>query len=308
MNNSLFSRDGLSLDRLRSFLAVAEAGSIAKAAPDNLSRQAQMSRQIGELEAFFGTELTLRRGKALALSPAGERLAALVRQQFEDLRDFHREQHQQPKTFRIGAGASLLEWMVIPATKEIRHTLRGASLHLEVMRSRELVEAVREGSLDFAVVREDALSEEQRLKTSLRLISMTFHLCAARSLIPIGTKLGLSTVQNGRDLPWAVLSGGGQLDVKIRGILEATCPAMTPAVECTSLLQVKELVIRGVCAGILPSMGMHGLTEAGVVSREFEPLKNYGRPLVLHWNERQMRRREVAESTIKAIAASLRKT
>lgn len=308
MNNSLFSRDGLSLDRLRSFLAVAEAGSIAKAAPDNLSRQAQMSRQIGELEAFFGTELTLRRGKVLALSPAGERLAALVRQQFEDLRDFHREQHQQPKTFRIGAGASLLEWMVIPATKEIRHTLSGASLHLEVMRSRDLVEAVREGSLDFAVVREDALSEELRVKASLRLSSMTFHLCAARSLIPTGTKLGLSTVQNWRDLPWAVLSGGGQLDVKIRGILEAACPAMTLAVECTSLLQVKELVIRGVCAGILPSMGTHGLTEAGVVSREFEPLKDYGRPLVLHWNERQMRRREVAESTIKAIAASLRKT
>lgn len=306
MNDSLFSRDGLSLDRLRSFLAVAEAGSIAKAAPDNLSRQAQMSRQIGELEAFFGTELTLRRGKALALSPAGERLAALVRQQFEDLRDFHREQHQQPKTFRIGAGASLLEWMVIPATKEIRSAFRGASLHLEVRRSRELVEAVREGSLDFAVVREDALSEEQRLKTSLRLTSMSFHLCAARSLISNGTKQGLARTQDWGSLPWAVLTGGGQLDVKIRGILEIACPAMTPAVECTSLLQVKELVIRGVCAGILPSMGMQGLTEAGVVSREFEPLGDYGRPLVLHWNERQMRRREVAESTIKVIAGSLR--
>jgi DNA-binding transcriptional LysR family regulator len=306
MNDPIYSRDGLSLDRLRSFLAVAEAGSIAKAAPDSLSRQAQMSRQIGELEAFFGTELTVRRGKTLALSPAGERLAALVRQQFEDLRDFHREQHQQPKTFRLGAGASLLEWLVIPALKEIRKALKDASMRLEVMRSRELVEAVREGSLDFAVVREDALSEEQRLKASLRLASMTFHLCAARSLVPTGTKFGLSTAQNWRDLPWAILSGGGQLDAKIRGILEAACPAMKPAVECTSLLQVKELVICGVCAGILPSMGMQGLTEADVVSREFEPLKDYGRPLVLHWNERQMRRREVAESAIKAIARSLR--
>jgi DNA-binding transcriptional LysR family regulator len=306
MNDSLFSRDGLSLDRLRSFLAVAEAGSIAKAAPDNLSRQAQMSRQIGELEAFFGTELTLRRGKALALSPAGERLAALVRQQFEDLRDFHREQHQQPKTFRIGAGASLLEWMVIPATREIRNALRGASLHLEVMRSRELVEAGREGSLDFAVVREDALSEEQRLKTSLRLTSMSFHLCATRSLIPTGTKQGLARPQDWGSLPWAVLTGGGQLDAKIRSILETACPAMTPAVECTSLLQVKELLIRGVCVGILPSMGMQGLTEAGVVSREFEPLRDYGRPLVLHWNERQMRRRGVGEDVIKELAKKLR--
>jgi hypothetical protein len=76
-------------------------------------------------------------------------------------------------------------------------------------------------------------------------------------------------------------------------------------VECTSLLQVKELVIRGVCAGILPLMGMQGLTEAGVVSREIEPLKDYGRPLVLHWNERQMRRRGVGEDVIKELAKKL---
>ena len=65
-------------------------------------------------------------------------------------------------------------------------------------------------------------------------------------------------------------------------------------------------MIRGFCAGILPSLGMLGLAEAGVVSREFEPLKDYRRPLALHWNERQMRRREIAEGVIKAVAKNLR--
>jgi hypothetical protein len=51
---------------------------------------------------------------------------------------------------------------------------------------------------------------------------------------------------------------------------------------------------------------MLGLAEAGVVSREFEPLKDYRRPLALHWNERQMRRREIAEGVIKAMAKNLR--
>jgi DNA-binding transcriptional LysR family regulator len=77
-------------------------------------------------------------------------------------------------------------------------------------------------------------------------------------------------------------------------------------VECTSLLQMKEMVIRGVCAGILPSLGMKGLAEAGVVSREFEPLKDYGRPLALHWNDRQMRRRGVGEAIIKEMVKKLR--
>jgi len=104
MFNGLFSRNGLSLDRLRNFLEVAEVGSIAKAAPDDVSRQSLISRQIRELEEFFGVELTVRRGKTLAISPAGERLSVLIREQFRDLLDFQREQKQVWKTFSIGAG------------------------------------------------------------------------------------------------------------------------------------------------------------------------------------------------------------
>jgi hypothetical protein len=110
MFNDLFSRNGLSLDRLRNFLEVAEVGSIAKAAPNDVSRQSLISRQIRELEEFFGVELTVRRGKTLAISPAGERLSVLIREQFRDLLDFQREQRGEGKTFSFGAGASLLEW------------------------------------------------------------------------------------------------------------------------------------------------------------------------------------------------------
>jgi len=75
MFEALFSTRGLSLDRLRSFLEMAEAGGIARAAPGDPVRQSQISRQIRELEEFFGTELTQRRGKGLVLTPAARRLA-----------------------------------------------------------------------------------------------------------------------------------------------------------------------------------------------------------------------------------------
>lgn len=68
MFEHLFSKGGLSLDRLRSFMQMAQAGSIAKAAPGDTNRQSQISRQIRELEQFFGTELTRRKGKTLSLS------------------------------------------------------------------------------------------------------------------------------------------------------------------------------------------------------------------------------------------------
>ena len=94
MFEELFSRSGLSLDRLRSFLSFAQAGSIAKAAPGDVNLQSQISRQISELETFFATELTVRRGKSLSLTAAGQRLAVLIRQQLQDLDDFQREQAQ----------------------------------------------------------------------------------------------------------------------------------------------------------------------------------------------------------------------
>jgi DNA-binding transcriptional LysR family regulator len=80
-----------------------------------------------------------------------------------------------------------------------------------------------------------------------------------------------------------------------------------PVVECDSLLQVRELILHGVCVGLLPSLGTHGLSEQDVVTCEFAPMKHYGRSLVLHWNDRQMRRRGIEESVIKRIAKALQR-
>ena len=162
MFDELFSRSGLSLDRLRSFLALASSGSIARAAPGDVTRQSQISRQISELEAFFATELTVRRGKTLALSGAGKRLALLVQQQLQGLDDFRLEQAHVPKSFVIGASASVIDWLVVPAVSGIRKALGNASVKLEMMRSKGLIEAVRDGRLDFAIVREDAISDASR--------------------------------------------------------------------------------------------------------------------------------------------------
>lgn len=52
---------------------------IAGVAEGDPSRQSLISRQIGELEAFFGTELARRKGKGLELTDAGLELARQVR-------------------------------------------------------------------------------------------------------------------------------------------------------------------------------------------------------------------------------------
>ena len=79
MFEKLFSERGLSLDRLRVLVEIHDAGSIAQAAPGDLVRQSQYSRQLRELSEFFGCEVAQRRGKLLKLTGRGARLAELAR-------------------------------------------------------------------------------------------------------------------------------------------------------------------------------------------------------------------------------------
>jgi DNA-binding transcriptional LysR family regulator len=303
MFNDLFSRNGLSLDRLRNFLEVAEVGSIAKAAPDDVSRQSLISRQIRELEEFFGVELTVRRGKTLAISPAGERLAVLIREQFRDLMDFQQAQRNEWRTFRFGAGASVLEWLVIPASGELRRVLGPSCMQFTSMRSRQVVEAVRDGRLDFGVVREDAIPEGLPRR---EIVQLTFHLCNHAHFVAGLPRSQWDKPATWAKMPFAANAGGGQLDKTFRAAMERVCGSFRPAFECDSLLQVRELVQLGVCAGVLASIGTHGLQEQGIMVCGFAPLADFGRPLVLHWNERQMRRRGIETPVIETIAEAIK--
>lgn len=99
-----------------------------------------------------------------------------------------------------------------------------------------------------------------------------------------------------QSLPFTASAGGGQLDSVFRRAITQLCGPFRPAYECDSLLQTRGLILQGASAGLLPSIGAGGLAEQLVVMREFSPLKDYGRPLVLHWNMRQMRQRWGRES------------
>lgn len=305
MFESLFSKGGLSLDRLRSFLEMAEAGSIAKAAPGDAVRQSQISRQIRELEEFFGAELTQRRGKGLVLTPAGRRLAGLIRGQMQGLDDFRREAQGQSKTYVFGAGASTLESLVTPQLPALAEALGGATLLTESHRSSALVEAVREGRVDFAVVRRDGITNPSK-KNCHSLLRLSFHLCAPRRLLPKGTAVSdLGDPSGWAGLPFAAGRDGGQLDRTIREAMEKAGIDFRPRFECGSMLQVRQLVMQESCAAILPNLALPGLDERKILIAPFAPLATYGRVLALHWNPRQVEVRGVLPESIRKVAAIL---
>ncbi|VVE20213.1 LysR family transcriptional regulator [Pandoraea nosoerga] len=71
---------GFDFDQLRTFVAVAEAGSLSAAAPRVFLSQSSVSEQMRKLEERIGVTLFTRGKHGVATTPAGERLLGHARQ------------------------------------------------------------------------------------------------------------------------------------------------------------------------------------------------------------------------------------
>ncbi|RXZ44980.1 LysR family transcriptional regulator [Crenobacter cavernae] len=70
----------LELRHLKTLVALADTGSVSRAADRLFLTQSALSHQLKQLEAAYGLELFARKSQPLKLTPAGERLLTLARQ------------------------------------------------------------------------------------------------------------------------------------------------------------------------------------------------------------------------------------
>jgi DNA-binding transcriptional LysR family regulator len=176
---ALFSQGGLSLERLRTLCLVANAGSLTAAAGGDLTRVSLFSRQMKELESCFGVRLARRRGRTLALTERGLELARLALAHLRALEDFQRTCAGRPAKISLGAGASTMEWFVMPRMAGLRAALRKTRITLQRSSSRELAEQLREMRLDVGIVRGEEVGKPLRAEL---LHEYGFFLCIPRAL------------------------------------------------------------------------------------------------------------------------------
>ncbi len=296
--NHLLSNSGVSLERLQSFLHVAEAGGIARACGGDPVKQSQYSRQIRELEAFFGTALTLRQGRRVVISEQGLRLAEVIRQNFQALEDFRRAMSGAPRVFSLGAGGSVLEWTVAPIFARLFSIWPDSTWKLENHRSADLVTRVADGRLDFAIVRSDAPSPGQ---PALKLMVQSYVAALPREWAARFAGRTRLTLKQLSTLRLALPTERGQMREAAEAAFEKAGLALTPAVTCGGSLQAYALVASGSCAAILPD----SLPAHDVSTYALPQMAGYRRTLVLHWNQRQMERRAIGEDKIHAMARLL---
>lgn len=301
MYENLFSKGGLSLERLRVLVAVADAGGISRATADPV-RQSQYSRQLKELESFFGVELTRREGKQLSLTPAGKQLVALIREQFRGLEGYMGSLQHQPASFSIGAGDSLIQWLILPRLKSLDKTFPVFRLNCFNLRADDIIRDLRDLKLDFGLVRTDALKTGLQ---SVPVFKMEFALFVPKVLLKdIAADVEPFAILDG--LPQA-MTDSGAFSQKVANLAAKKKRASHPALQCDSHPAIAAAVATGGYAAILPVIAKAILFPSDYHCIEspkvFSPLT---RPISLVWNPRLDRINSQAEKFRKALLQHLK--
>jgi DNA-binding transcriptional LysR family regulator len=274
-------RAGLSLERLRSFLRVADAGGIAAAAPKDPTRQSLFSRQISDIEVALEQPLFDRRGRRMTLTPAGRRLASVVRELHRGLSEVA-EAAERPLELSLGAGDSVLHGWVLP---RLAQRTIAARLSVTALASDELPERPLDGRLDFGIWRGSAAPPGLREK---RLGAVRYPVFASRAL---AKRLGDSPL----DAPLALQTSEPRLHARL---LERVLARGGPRelLLCETFPQVARVLEAGRHVGVLPSFGVEQPPFAAtLVELPFEELSIKAEPLVLLWSARSIAMRPAGD-------------
>jgi DNA-binding transcriptional LysR family regulator len=302
MNKELFSEHGLSLDRLKAFLDVVDAGSIVKAAGGDTNKQSQYSRQIKELEVFFGAELTRRKGRRIEITEEGERLSRLIRGAFTDLADFMADSKNEPRRAVISGGASVIEWMVVPSIARCRNALGNPVMETLSLRSADVVRALDDGKVDFGILREDSIPPSI---DRVEIDTLSYKLFVPGKLAPkTNPRSGSGWDKLLSEIPQARLLGGGRLRSAVDEAHQALVCRPNIIAEASSLLQMAAMVKSGQCAAILPHTARLAVGE-NTKAIPLTGFLDYDRCLCVAYKPSAIAQRGWDEQTAQQLAKSL---
>jgi LysR family hydrogen peroxide-inducible transcriptional activator len=243
----------MELYQLRYFVAVAESGSVSRAATRCHITQPSLSQQLKKLEEYLGVRLLDRLGRGIALTDAGKALLPRARRLLSDARDteanIKREADGGHGTLIIGAIPTLAPYLLPPALKKVRASHAQCEVSVREDLTENLVEALEDNEIDCALVStplENELLEVEVIGEEELLLALP-PTRAAKAKEAV-------TLSELRNLPTIRLEGIHCLGRQIQGFCSTR--RLAPRVVCrtTQLSTIIELVALGVGVSIIPEM------------------------------------------------------
>lgn len=182
----------LDLDYLRTFQAVAELGSMHRAAEARHMTQPAVTRQMAILSREVGVPLFRRFGRGVRLTEAGEALLKESRLVFrtveEGLRRVREVEERERLTVSLGSSHYVASTGLAIPVRDFRKAHPEVRLDFVCGSSEAMAERVREGSLDLAVATLPGRSEGLR---QIRLWTDTF-VAAIPAEFPLADQKGVT--------------------------------------------------------------------------------------------------------------------
>jgi DNA-binding transcriptional LysR family regulator len=200
------------------------------------------------------------------------------------LDDFRAECKQTSGAFTIGAGDSLIQWLVIPRLGKIIDEFPGTHFATTNLRTNEIVQQLTDCRLDFGIIRKNAMAPGLK---SVSLGTVSYVALVPENLAR--TKKKLSLRQAIAELPLATQTTDGQFTAGLRTIAKTLDVSLSPALACQSFPQTMAALRSGrfwaivpeLAARDLPSGTAHRLTDAAIAQLDREAM--------LAWNPRLVR-------------------
>lgn len=255
MFEKLFAKRGLSLDRLRVLLEVREAGSVVKAAGGDPVRQSQYSRQLKELDEYFGVELTCRKGRHLVLTAIGEELAKLVQEHFVALGNFKRRMAAEPVPVFIGAGESLIHWLLLPLAGKLQRDLPEVTLRMINLTSTMINQKLIDREIDLGILRKDAIAPTISHHVIGKIV---YSLYAPKALLS-GSAAKKTFLLN--KLPIATMPGNTSFGRHLHQLAEKANIQINVRLECDTFTGLAQAVQTGEYAAILPDLAIYTMDD-----------------------------------------------
>ena len=167
------------LKSLRSFVAVASAGSISRAAENIHIAQPALSTQIRQIEDYFGTDLFERTHRGVRLTPAGEKLLLHAREllkRFDIALEDVREAISEPSgRVALGLPQSMAKYLAVPLVQTVFQRWPSLKLQIVEMNTGYVTEHLSRGDIDlgmtFGTSGGDGITHSKLLDEELVFIS-----------------------------------------------------------------------------------------------------------------------------------------
>lgn len=269
---------------LRVFVGVARTGSVSRAARELGRTQPAVSARLAALEAAWDTRLFRRGRRGMTPTPEGARLLPQAERALRELGALDRAAGvggPASDELRVGAGDALGRSLLPLALAELLRERPGLEVRLREGPGPRLLEALRDGEIDLALLLRpadrgagDGVSREPLFASRIEWLSPETASARRRRALPVDAVRGrLVTLQP-----------GSEFRRHVEGAFRGAGVAFAPAVEVGNLSLVVRFVAAGLGSAAFPAIAWGARDASEPIARR--PLSGLA-PLRYEWAVRE---------------------